>query len=85
MGSSLPYLLLHAVLGHGVTALGRQLGSVFGQGEKVLEGSTGNLLHQRGQVAGEHRVCGAQRAWSPLPRKQLQAGLREGGDGECRA
>lgn len=30
-------------------------------------------------------MYGAQRAWIPLPRKQLRAGMWEGGDGECRA
>lgn len=72
MGSSLSYLLLHAVLSHRVTALGGHLGSVLGQGEKVLEGSSGNLLSQRGQVAGEHRegVWGSG-ARNPLPRKHL--------------
>lgn len=71
MSSRLPYLLLHAVLGQRVTALGRELGSAFCQGEQLLEGGSGNLLSQRGQVAVEHRGCGAQGAWIPLPRKQL--------------
>ena len=46
------YLLLHAVLSHRVTALGKHLSSIFCQGENVLEGSTGPLLSKRGEVAG---------------------------------
>lgn len=61
------YLLLHAVLGQRVAALGEHLGGVFGQGEKVLEGSAGHLLGERGEVAGQGQgVPGAQGAQLPL-------------------
>lgn len=85
VGSRLPYLLLHAVLGHRVTALGRHLGSVFCQGEKVLEGSSGDLLSQRGQVAGEHRECGGSGGWDPPSQETAPSRGAGGGDGEHRA
>lgn len=85
VGSRLPYLLLHAVLSHRVTALGRHLGSVFCQGEKVLEGSSGDLLSQRGQVAGEHRECGGSGGWDPPSQETAPSRGAGGGDGQHRA
>lgn len=56
VGSWLSYLLLHAVLSHRVTALGKHLSSVFCQREEVLKRSTGRLLCEHGQVAGQAQV-----------------------------
>lgn len=60
-GSLLPYLLMHAVLGHRVAALRKHLGGVFCQGEEVLKGSIRRLLSQRGEVAGQAQ--GERGAW----------------------